>query len=1153
MDIQPISTVMGHGHQTKNSPHELRGVQLSSCSSGCPILTSFQCISDDIDSHQLLKKSKICGMFAFTGFFFSFLFSWSSLERRIELSPLYAQSSKSAIGRSEEVEVELTAPAIHVSAKAGRIGANLGYFYLQKELKLSEHHMMKIMEKYPWIMYLKVDTNLRPTVEVLKSFGFRDKDVRSMLEKVPPILGINHEWTLPEKLISIQKMFNLNRAGLVKLVVHQPFLLTCSIDRNIKVSEFLSETVGLSPESIRNCLLCCPEVAMSGITKMAACWSVLTDIYGLSDKQARALVMYYPIVLTHRTLKTIQDKVSFFSEELNMSPPFREVQKVIMRYPQLLCIDPNVFMRPNAALLRKYLELDREGIAKLISFFPSALGYNPRTLERSIRKSLFMLTGLEEYTTEQGIEEDDIDDDIDDIKIFQGEVQDINNLNILQPLIGQGLPLTIADIQSIERVASSILNVQDGDILSLHILPSSMNPFLFINENNSDNTDANDDIYSDENNNVNNNNENNVSKRKTESHIVITNSDHNDINRTQVNAEGEIEISVDEGNSDDEEYREVERGDVDVDDYDDDSLEIQENLDFYETRSKGDEREKENENENNKLSAESTGVDVLAEIVARSRIKMEGKQGQFIHPLANITNILTSVGSVVSLETEAYIDAGAMAGPEARAEVTLKNFFLSNQFISDEDTIMSQETVQDSVESESDSGSAILRGQEHYSAVDAKMRRSSGSNTNMNTPTAAAHAALEIEAMRLMMIVYSTLNIDKSRALGVVKSAPWVLSYRPERSLRMLSTIGFSLGMSRSELSKLVRSYPRVLSLSVDGKIKDVLTALAVTASTCLLLGDTDAYIERASLFKTRKGAEKGAIEQDGEGENELITDLMSLASALPSSYKGSGIGKDKNGDDVVSNDESNNRNAGTDNSGVRTDNSGVQCCTLALTRRRDPVRTMVRTAVLKWPLLLGTSMSKITAGLEEVLALEVPYDQLIQIIRRNPKTQSKWKAKVISMAKDAKLKKDIKIKKDIEKKYRDEDLSRTYYENEIDFNDDFDEIKMESEAEMEIVIVKEEEKKKAKLEKKKKKAEFIEKIKKVLKPILKKNLSTTTSFTALPDSEIISGKKKDPKDSKIDIDMTAIVLDIEIDDKKRKKKKTSNVSNKKVKATIPE
>ena len=51
--------------------------------------------------------------------------------------------------------------------------------------------------------------------------------------KTPSILAINHEWTLPEKLISLQKMFNLNRIALVKVVVSQPYLLTSSIERNL--------------------------------------------------------------------------------------------------------------------------------------------------------------------------------------------------------------------------------------------------------------------------------------------------------------------------------------------------------------------------------------------------------------------------------------------------------------------------------------------------------------------------------------------------------------------------------------------------------------------------------------------------------------------------------------------------------------------------------------------------------------------------------------------------------------------------------------------------------------------------------------------------------------------------------------------------------
>ena len=122
------------------------------------------------------------------------------------------------------------------------VGAT-AYFFLQKELKLPEHHLTNIMLRYPNIMYLKVDSNLRPTVDVFKSFGFREKDIRQMVGSCPYVLAINHEWTLPEKLISIQKMFNLNRSGLIKIVVSRPYLLMCSIQRNIEVSNCLTDQV----------------------------------------------------------------------------------------------------------------------------------------------------------------------------------------------------------------------------------------------------------------------------------------------------------------------------------------------------------------------------------------------------------------------------------------------------------------------------------------------------------------------------------------------------------------------------------------------------------------------------------------------------------------------------------------------------------------------------------------------------------------------------------------------------------------------------------------------------------------------------------------------------------------------------------------------
>ncbi len=59
-----------------------------------------------------------------------------------------------------------------------QVKEKLAIFYLKNELKLSEDTLNRLILKYSWLMYLRVDTNLRPTVGVLKSFGFRDKDVR---------------------------------------------------------------------------------------------------------------------------------------------------------------------------------------------------------------------------------------------------------------------------------------------------------------------------------------------------------------------------------------------------------------------------------------------------------------------------------------------------------------------------------------------------------------------------------------------------------------------------------------------------------------------------------------------------------------------------------------------------------------------------------------------------------------------------------------------------------------------------------------------------------------------------------------------------------------------------------------------------------------
>ena len=61
------------------------------------------------------------------------------------------------------------------------------------------------------------------------------------------------------------------------------------------------------------------------------------------------------------------------------------LKKAILRFPALLHIDMDVFLRPNIDVLKWYLELDDPSIAKLMVVFPQLLGHNPSLSQNTVR------------------------------------------------------------------------------------------------------------------------------------------------------------------------------------------------------------------------------------------------------------------------------------------------------------------------------------------------------------------------------------------------------------------------------------------------------------------------------------------------------------------------------------------------------------------------------------------------------------------------------------------------------------------------------------------------------------------------------------------------------------------------------------------------
>lgn len=155
----------------------------------------------------------------------------------------------------------------------------------------------------------------------------------------------------------------------------------------------------------------------------------------------------------------------------------------------------------------------------------------------------------------------------------------------------------------------------------------------------------------------------------------------------------------------------------------------------------------------------------------------------------------------------------------------------------------------------------------------------------------------------------------------------------------VLSALMVSLGLSRAELTKCVVTYPRLLSLSLEGKMSTVLRAIAVAARK---------YLRRNPNHKLKTSSKFIYSSADFQ-HNPPLSNLSSQLSSL-----------------VLLKD--------------------------ALTaRRNDNVRSLVRELVVRYPLILGTAMPRITERMDAADRAAVEWSSYLAVLRRSPDAHSKW------------------------------------------------------------------------------------------------------------------------------------------------------------------
>ena len=175
------------------------------------------------------------------------------------------------------------------------------------------------------------------------------------------------------------------------------------------------------------------------------------------------------------------------------------------------------------------------------------------------------------------------------------------------------------------------------------------------------------------------------------------------------------------------------------------------------------------------------------------------------------------------------------------------------------------------------------------------------------------------------------LSLPEERGSKIISNVPWLLSYRPERTKKILLVLTVTLALTPTELHKCVTLYPRIFCLAIDGKISAVVHTLAHAAAE---------YLQRSDSLDSR-------IYTSGHGVSVKDLDLNARATSKIERYA-------------------------------------------ILQARKEPIRRMVREVIVKFPLILGTSIGKIEHKLEEWQAEGAAWNEFVTILRTTEEIEMK-------------------------------------------------------------------------------------------------------------------------------------------------------------------
>ncbi|XP_074337796.1 uncharacterized protein LOC141674982 isoform X2 [Apium graveolens] len=245
----------------------------------------------------------------------------------------------------------------------------------------------RLIQSFPRILLLSLETRLKPMVEFLKDVGVPKRNIRNVVLLYPPIIFHDVEKDIKPAFVKVPK-------SSVDLAIKSwPHLLGCSVDKlKVMVKQFAE--LGISNKKLGQVLAKSPQLLLQKPQEFQQVVNFLKEESGLDEETVGRLLGRCPEIFATDVDKVLRKKIEFLN---SMGISGVCLPHVIKKYPELFVCDVGKALHPRMMYLME-IGLSRNDVASMVSRFSPLLGYSIKEVLRP--KSEFLVNTMRKPLSE---------------------------------------------------------------------------------------------------------------------------------------------------------------------------------------------------------------------------------------------------------------------------------------------------------------------------------------------------------------------------------------------------------------------------------------------------------------------------------------------------------------------------------------------------------------------------------------------------------------------------------------------------------------------------------------------------------------------------------------------------------------------------------